>query len=159
MPKTSGEFKAVILAVSELPEIVGKELGPTGWVIVDQSMVDRFAEISGDVHWIHTDPDRARKELPGGKPIVHGYLMLSLLTNLVGQLLKVEFSRALNYGLDRVRFLAPVPSGARLRLTAAAANAAPISDQGMKLELDCSLELHGAIRPALVARTISIYYP
>lgn len=159
MSTQSGQYKGVTVPVERLPELVGTELAPSGWVTIDQNMVHRFAEISGDDHWIHTDPERARRELPGGKPLVHGYLMLSLLTDLVGEVLTIEFSRALNYGLDRVRFLAPVPSGARLRLVAEVAAATPVADQGMKLELGCTLEFEGSERPALVARTISIFYP
>lgn len=151
--------KFVAVPVGQLPELVGTKLGPSDWVTIDQDMVDRFADISGDDHWIHTDPDRARRELPGGKPLIHGYLMLSLLTDLIGELLTIEFSRALNYGLDRVRFLAPVPSGARLRLGAEVAAATPVADQGIKLEMDCTLEFEGSERPALVARTISVFYP
>ncbi len=114
---------------------------------------------TGDTQWIHTNPDRAAHEMPGGKTIAHGYHTLALLTGMMGDLLKIQFSQALNYGLDRVRFLSPVPAGARVRLVATLAGATPVDDDGVKLETDCTVEIEGGNRPALVARSISIFYP
>lgn len=147
------------VTVADLPNHVGAQLGPSDWVTLNQAATDRFGEVTGDNHWIHTDPERAARELPGGKTIVHGYHSLSLLTGLIGEIVKIEFDHALNYGLDRVRFLAPVQVGARLRLTAELAAAAPIHKNGMKTEIDCTLEIEGSDKPALAARSISIFYP
>lgn len=144
--------------VADLPQHVGTTLGPSRWIRVDQDMIDRFATLTGDTHWIHTDPDRARDELPGGRTLVHGYLTLSFLTVLIGELLTVRFRRALNYGLDRVRFISPVPADARVRLVATLAAATEVPDDGMKIEIDCTMELDGSDRPALAARSMSIYY-
>src|SRR3981189_3327151 len=88
----------------DLKKHIGKTLGPSDWVTVDQAMIDKFAEATGDHQWIHVDVERAKKEMPGGKTIAHGYLTLSLLPRLVPQLLKVEKRRrGGNYGSNRVR--------------------------------------------------------
>jgi acyl dehydratase len=159
MSETEHDRGPLAVTVDRLPNLVGVKLGPSRWVTLDQEMIDGFGALTGDEHWIHTDPDRAKAELPGGKTLVHGYFTLALITDLLGDLLDITFDRALNYGLDRVRFLSPVPAGARLRLFATPAEAAEVEGGGMKLALDCTLELGGAERPALVARTISIFYP
>jgi acyl dehydratase len=145
--------------VAELPAHVGATLGPSRWVTLNQAAIERFGEVTGDNHWIHTDPERAARELPGGKTIVHGYHSLALLTGLIGEVLKIQFDHALNYGLERVRFLAPVQVGAQLRLTATLAAAEPIHKNGVKTEIDCTLEIEGSEKPALIARSISIFYP
>lgn len=149
--------------VADLPAHVGARLGPSDWVTVNQHATDRFGEVTGDNHWIHTDPERAARELSGGKTIVHGYHSLALLTGLLNDILEIRMGHALNYGLDRVRFLAPVPVGSRLRLAAELAAATPqgsLGDGGgVKTETDCTLEMEGSDRPALVARWISIFYP
>ena len=147
------------IPVDRLAEIVGTRFGPSRWVTIDQGMIDQFGALTGDEHWIHTDPERASKELPGGKTLVHGYFTLALLTRLIGELIDIRFGRALNYGLDRVRFLAPVPAGARLRLFVTPAEVTAMDKGGVKLTLDCEMELEGADRPALAARSISIFYP
>ena len=150
---------AAPIPLDRLAEIVGVRFGPSRWVTIDQDMIDRFGALTGDEHWIHIDPERAAKELPGGKTLVHGYFTLALLTDLIGELVHIQFGRALNYGLDRVRFLAPVPAGARLRLFVTPAEAVPMDKGGVKLTLDCEMELEGSERPALAARSISIFYP
>ena len=144
---------------ADLPNHVGAALGPSDWVQLNQSAIDTFGQVTGDNHWIHTDPERAARDLPGGKTIAHGYHSLALLTGLLGQVLKIEFGHALNYGLDRVRFLAPVPVRSRLRLSAVLNAAEPQESGGVKTQTDCTLELEGSDRPALVARWISVFYP
>mgnify|MGYP001162058688 CR=1 FL=1 len=100
----------------DLLQHVGKELGPSEWLTVTQEMIDKFADATGDHQWIHVDVERAKKELPGGKTIAHGYLTLSLLPQLAPTLMKIEKRRrGLNYGSNRVRFTAPVPAGAKVR--------------------------------------------
>src|SRR6266705_5398816 len=101
----------------DLLKLVGKELGPSEWMTVDQAMIDKFAEATGDHQWIHVDVERAKREMPGGKTIAHGYLTLSLVPRLGATLVKVaKRRRGINYGSNRVRFTAPVPAGARVRL-------------------------------------------
>src|SRR5215813_4405269 len=102
------------------PQFVGRELGASDWVAVDQDRIDAFATCTGDRQWIHVDVARARRESPFGGPIAHGYLSLSLVAAMVMELGVVPSDAAtgLNYGLDKVRFIAPVKAGARVRMRA-----------------------------------------
>ena len=107
--------------LSDLPRFVGQELGVSSWVTVDQSRIDQFAECSGDRQWIHVDVERAKRESPYRAPIAHGYLTLSLVAPLQMEIgaVPTDAGAAFNYGLDKVRFLAPVKAGARVRLRVA----------------------------------------
>src|SRR5437867_7737704 len=101
----------------DLKQHIGKTLGPSDWITVDQAMIDKFAEATGDHQWIHVDVERAKREMPGGKTIAHGYLTLSLLPRLSHGILHIrKRSRGINYGSNKVRFTAPVPAGSRVRL-------------------------------------------
>ena len=100
---------------------IGKEIGVSSWVTVDQPRINAFAECTGDKQWIHVDVERAKKESPFGGPVAHGYLTLSLLaemSNEIGIVPKDDVVAAFNYGLDKVRFIAPVKAGARVRARA-----------------------------------------
>src|SRR3979409_403691 len=102
---------------ADLAQYVGKEIGSSDWVMVDQAMIDKFADATGDHQWIHVDVERAKREMPGGATIAHGFLTLSLLAGLAHQTHDIRTrSRGINYGSDRVRFTAPVPAGSRVRL-------------------------------------------
>ncbi|MGE5147711.1 MAG: MaoC family dehydratase [Candidatus Eiseniibacteriota bacterium] len=147
------------VAAADLPRHIGKRLGPSRWVTIDQAMIDRFAALTGDDHWIHVDVERARRELPGGKTIAHGYLTLSLLTGLMGELVDITFTRALNYGHDRLRFTGAVPAGARVRLRLEIKAAEPVRDGGVRLTSACTMEVEGAERPAFIVDAIAIFYP
>src|SRR2546425_1960541 len=97
----------------DLLKLVGTELGPSEWVTVDQGMIDKFAAATGDHQWIHVDVERAKREMPGGKTIAHGYLTLSLVPRMASTLLEVTHrSRGINYGSNKVRFISPVQAGA-----------------------------------------------
>jgi acyl dehydratase len=138
---------------------VGKELGPSEWLTVTQEMIDKFADATGDHQWIHVDVERAKKELPGGKTIAHGYLTLSLLPRLAPTLMSVEKRRrGLNYGSNRVRFTAPVPAGARIRLRQKLVKVDPVEDNGFRITSEMTMEVEGNGRPAMVAETLSIVY-
>src|SRR3989442_1706775 len=101
----------------DLVQHIGKELGPSDWMTVDQAMIDRFAEATGDHQWIHVDVERAKREMPGGKTIAHGYLTLSLVPRMAAGLVTVtKRGRGINYGSNKVRFTSPVPAGSRIRL-------------------------------------------
>src|SRR6201995_1137226 len=104
--------------LSGIAQHVGKELGVSSWVTVDQSRITQFAECSGDRQWIHVDVARAKRESPYRAPIAHGYLTLALVAPLAMQVgvIPSDAAAGLNYGIDKVRFLAPVPAGARVRL-------------------------------------------
>jgi len=105
-----------IAKLEGLQQRVGEELAVGDWVTVDQPMIDKFAEATGDHQWIHVDVARAARELPGGKTIAHGYLTLSLLPRLAPTLMKIEKrKRGVNYGSNKVRFISPVPAGSRRR--------------------------------------------
>lgn len=111
----------------ELAALVGTELGVSEWVTVDQAMIDAFGKATGDHQWIHMDVERARLEMPGGRTIAHGYLILSLTPRLLNAVYEVRSKkRGINYGLNKVRFVAPVPEGARIRLRVALQAAEPL---------------------------------
>jgi len=143
----------------DLLQHVGEELGPSEWLTVTQEMIDKFADATGDHQWIHVDVERAKKELPGGKTIAHGYLTLSLLPQLAPTLMKIEKRRrGLNYGSNRVRFTAPVPAGARVRLRQKLVKIEPVEDNGFRITSEMTMEVEGNTRPAMVAETLGIVY-
>ena len=143
----------------DLLQHVGETLGPSEWLTVTQEMIDKFADATGDHQWIHVDVERAKKELPGGKTIAHGYLTLSLLPRLAPTLMKVEKRRrGVNYGSNRVRFTAPVPAGARIRLKQRLVKVEPVEDNGFRITSEMTMEVEGNTRPAMVAETLSIVY-
>jgi acyl dehydratase len=138
------------------PQFVGRELGASDWVAVDQDRIDAFAACTGDRQWIHVDVERARRESPFGGPIAHGYLTLSLVAAMVMELgvIPPDAATGLNYGLDKVRFIAPVKAGARVRVRVTLLSAEPQGGGRMLLKLACTLEIEGEAKPALVAETL-----
>jgi acyl dehydratase len=139
-----------------LTALVGREVGVSDWIVIDQPTIDAFAETTRDHHFIHVDPERAA-ELPLGSTIAHGFLTLSLLSNMAYQVIpSVDGARyPLNYGFDRVRFVAPVPVGSRVRAHFVLVEAREISDTQRQLIHDVTVEIEGATRPALVARWLT----
>ncbi len=143
----------------DLLQHVGKELGPSEWLTVTQEMIDKFAEATGDHQWIHVDVERAKREMPGGKTIAHGYLTLSLLPRLAPTLMQVEKRRrGVNYGSNKIRFISPVPAGARIRLRQKLEKVEPVEDNGFRVTSQMTMEVEGGARPAMVAETMSIVY-
>ena len=141
-----------------LPALAGSEIGVSDWLTVDQARIDLFAQATGDRQWIHTDPERARKELPGGRTIAHGYLTLSLIPGLIRDLLKIEgLTRGINYGSDKVRFTNTVPEGSRVRARQKLLSVSPRGG-GLQLVSEITVEIEGEKRPACVAETIAIIY-
>jgi len=140
------------------PQFVGRELGASDWVVVDQDRIDRFAACTGDRQWIHVDVERARRDSPFGGPIAHGYLSLSLVAGMVMELgvIPPDAATGLNYGLDKVRFIAPVKAGARVRTRANLLAAEAQSGGRVLLKLDCMLEIEGEAKPALVAELLCL---
>ena len=138
------------------PQFVGRELGVSDWVTVGQDRIDAFAACTGDRQWIHVDVERARRESPFGSPIAHGYLILSLVAAMVTDLGVVppDAASALNYGLDKVRFIAPVKAGARVRMRASLASAEPQNGGRMLLKLQSTLEIEDEAKPALIAEVL-----
>jgi acyl dehydratase len=144
--------------IASAPQFVGRELGASGWVMVDQDRIDAFAVCTGDRQWIHVDVARAKRESPFGGPIAHGYLTLSLVAAMVMELgvIPPDAATGLNYGLDKVRFIAPVKAGARVRTRATLLAAEPQSDGRVLLKLSCTLEIEGEAKPALVAELLCL---
>ena len=140
------------------PQFVGRELGASDWVAVDQNRIDAFAACTSDRQWIHVDVARAKRESPFGGPIAHGYLTLSLVAAMVMELgvIPPDAATGLNYGLDKVRFIAPVKAGVRVRTRA---NLVAVEVQGggrLLLKLNCTLEIEGEAKPALVAELLCL---
>ena len=144
---------------TDLAEYVGKEIGVSDWFTVDQAMIDKFAEATGDHQWIHVDVERARREMPGGKTIAHGYLTLSLVPRLAATIYRVKKRRhGLNYGSNRVRFTGQVPSGSRIRLRQKIKSVEPVDGGGVRVTSESTVEVEGSERPALVAEIIGMQF-
>jgi acyl dehydratase len=137
---------------------IGEDLGASEWVLVDQTMIDKFADATGDHQWIHVDVERAKREMPNGKTIAHGFLTLSLLPRLGATVYRIRrTSRGINYGSNKVRFTAPVPAGSRVRLHQVLKAVDDISG-GVRLTFDSTVEIEGSDKPALVAETLSLAF-
>ncbi len=146
-----------IQGIEGLKERVGDHLGYSEWHQVTQEQVNTFAEATGDFQWIHVDVERA-KQGPFGGPIAHGYLTLSLGPLLIPQIVKVEgITMAVNYGLNKVRFPAPVPVGSKLRLGATLANVEDIAG-GVQVTMGMVYDLDGGDKPVCVAEIVFRYY-
>ena len=143
--------------LADLEPLVGQEIGTSGWLVVDQARIDRFAEATGDRQWIHVDPVRAAAG-PFGTTIAHGYLTLSLLPELFASSFAIDdVKMGVNYGLNRVRFPTPVPSGSRLRARFRLLRYEPLPG-GAQLSVEATVEIEGAGKPACVAETVSRRY-
>ena len=139
---------------ADLAARAGTPLGSSDWVRIDQAMIDAFADLTGDRHWIHVDVERARREMPGGRTIAHGLLLLSLIPNLQHQVYAVTRRGAgLNYGYDKVRFVSQVQVGSRVRLALTVVETEPHA-MGTRVMTDATIEVEGGDKPALVARNI-----
>ena len=140
------------------PRFVGRELGATEWVTVGQDRIDQFAACTGDHQWIHVDVERCQRESPFGGPIAHGYLTLSLVAAMVMELgvIPPDAATGLNYGLDKVRFVAPVKAGARVRTRANLVAVEPKGGGRLLLRLSCTLDIEGEAKPALVAELLCL---
>ncbi|MGD0192069.1 MAG: MaoC family dehydratase [Rhizomicrobium sp.] len=146
------------VSFDDLPSLVGQELGVTEWITIDQDRINKFADATGDHQWIHIDVERAKKELPGGKTIAHGYLTLSLLPMLGAGIMRVTgVSRGINYGSNKVRFTNMVPVGSKVRGRQKLLSAEPKSG-GMQLISEFTVEIEGQERPALIAETIGLIF-
>ncbi|MGY1652591.1 MaoC family dehydratase [Geodermatophilus sp. SYSU D01119] len=140
--------------LAELPGLKGTELGTSDWIEVTQDRVNTFADATGDHQWIHVDVERANRESPFGGPIGHGYLTLSLLIPLWSQVLTVtDTTMAVNYGLDKVRFPAPVPVGSKVRLTATLADVEEVRG-GYQLTVSAVIEREGGDKPVCIAEPV-----
>jgi acyl dehydratase len=146
------------ISLDALQARTGEELGVSSWLVVDQSMIDRFADVTDDHQFIHVDPVRAAAETPFGGAIAHGFLTLSLLSRMGAEVLpRIEGRiRGINYGFDRVRFLAPVPAGGRVRGRFVLIEAARRSPAEVLIRTAVTVELESAPRPALAADWLTL---
>jgi acyl dehydratase len=135
----------------------GTDLGESSWIEISQSDIDTYADATRDHQWIHVDPERAA-DGPFGSTIAHGYLTLGLVIPLWSELLQVEkVGMSVNYGLDRLRFPAPVPVGSRIRLLGTLASASEVAG-GVQVVADLTMEVDGSEKPALVAEAVYRFY-
>jgi acyl dehydratase len=145
---------ATTTTLAELPALKGTELGTSDWVEVTQDRVNTFADATDDHQWIHVDVERAKAESPFGGPIGHGYLTLSLLIPMWSQVLTVtDSSMAVNYGLNKVRFPAPVPVGSKIRLTATLADVEEVPG-GLQVTFAAVIERERSDKPVCVAEPV-----
>jgi acyl dehydratase len=155
---TSAQHSMMQYSMATAAQFAGRELGASAWVALDQDRIDAFAACTGDRQWIHIDVARARRDSPFGGPIAHGYLTLSLVAAMIMELgiIPPDAATGLNYGLDKVRFIAPVKAGARVRTRATLRVAEPQGDSRVLLRLDCTLEIEGEAKPALIAELLCL---
>jgi acyl dehydratase len=140
--------------IAELPSLKGQELGTSDWFEVTQDRVNTFADATDDHQWIHVDVERAKAESPFGGPIGHGYLTLSLVVPMYSQVLKVSDAKmGVNYGLNKVRFPAPVPVGSKIRLTATLNDVTEIAG-GLQLTIGAVIEREGGQKPVCIAELV-----
>lgn len=144
--------------LDELKRLAGTDLGASAWWDITQDRVNTFADATDDHQWIHVDPERARGG-PFGGPIAHGYLTLALIIPLWSEVLRIsDIGLAVNYGLNRVRFPAPVPVGSKVRLHARVESAAEVAGPAVELVVAMTVECSGMDKPAAVAEAVYRYY-
>ena len=148
----------VISSVEDAKALEGEEVGLSDWVVIDQTRIDQFAEATADYQWIHVDTERAARELPDGKTIAHGYLTLALIPALTAKFVRVDnLARAINFGMNKVRFYTPVPAGARVRARAKVLQARRRAG-ALLLTSEVRIEVEGERKPACVAETLGMYF-
>jgi len=149
----------IVERIEDLRSLAGQEIGVSDWVTVTQETINRFADVTGDHQWIHIDAARAGMESPYGTTIAHGFLTLSLLSDLSRQAVEIQgdFSRRINYGLNKVRFPAGVPAGGRIRGRFKLKTVEDV-DGGVQIVWDCTVELEGSVKPALAAEWLTRLY-
>lgn len=141
-------------------EFVGKELGVSSWQLIDQDRINAFADCTGDHQWIHVDVERAKREGPFGGTIAHGYLTLSMLAPLQQEIgvIPEDAGQAINYGLDKLRFLTPVKAGSRIRMRVKLLS---VEDRGkgrLLLRTENTFEIEGEDKPALTAESLALVW-
>ena len=156
---TDGQWSMVDVDVRTLSARVGEEIAVSNWMEVTQARINQFADATGDHQWIHVDPVRAAAELPSKTTIAHGFLTLSLLSTLIRESITFTGLRmAINYGLNRVRFVSPVPSGARIRGLITLESVDAVSG-GFQVTWKVTVEREGGDKPVAVAEWLVRYYP
>jgi acyl dehydratase len=149
----------IISGIEELRSLIGEEIGASDWFEVAQSRINAFADATEDHQWIHLDTERTKTDSPFGTTIAHGFLTLSLLPYLAAQAYKVQgdFKMGINYGLNRLRFVSPVPSGSRIRARFTLQSVEDVPG-GAQLAVVATVDIEGGGKPALVAEWLMRYY-
>ena len=148
----------VITSIDDAKALIGEEVGLSDWAVIDQNRVDQFAEATADHQWIHVDTERAARELPDGKTIAHGYLTLALIPALTGNFVEVRnMTRAINFGLNKVRFLTPLQVGSRVRARATVLQARRRAG-ALLLTSEVRIEIENERKPACIAETLGMYF-
>lgn len=149
--------------MKQFEELVGKELGVSQWIMIDQDLVDRFGRLTLDEQWIHMDVEKARKFNPSTGTIAHGFLTLSLVSHIMKEVvteklneIEFKFKSSINYGINRLRFVNPVPVGSRVR-GRIALNAVETTPKGVQVVFGVSIEIEGIDRPAMVSEHVILY--
>jgi acyl dehydratase len=149
----------IFAGFDDIKAAVGQEIGASEWIEISQDRINRFAEATCDEQWIHVDPERAKQDLPGGRTIAHGLLSLSLAPMFIRSVMGLKGLRnTLNYGADRIRYLAPVPAGSRIRGRTTVAEAEDVPPDGLRVNYHMVIEIEGGQRPACVAELIALHY-
>jgi acyl dehydratase len=150
--------ETTVAGIEGVQSLVGQHLGHSDWVEITQEQVNQFAEATGDHQWIHVDPERAKKESPFGGPIAHGYLTLSLLVPLVAQTYRISDQKmGVNYGLNKVRFPAPVPVGSKVRARVVLKEVEEVAG-GLQNTLGVTIEREGGDKPVCIAEWVVRQY-
>lgn len=148
----------IIKSMDDAKALEGEEVGLSDWIVIDQHRIDQFAEATADHQWIHVDTERAAREMPDGKTIAHGYLTLALIPSLTANFVHVEnLERAINFGLNKLRFYSPVPVGSKLRGRATVLKARKRAG-ALLLTSEVRIEVEGQRKPACVAETLGMYF-
>ena len=149
--------KLIVEHKDDLINYTGTLLGPSDWISIDEKMIFDFAALTGDKQWVHTDPEKASRWLPEGKIIAHGYLTLSLLSNLLYSLVEIKGMQSfVNYGMNKLRFIHPVQVNSRVRLKAELKETTLLDNTNIQILLGCTLEIEGKEKPAYVADLIAL---
>ena len=147
-----------INSIEDAKALEGVEVGVSDWVVIDQHRIDQFAEATGDYQWIHVDTERAQKQMPNGKTIAHGYLTLALIPALTGDFVEIRnLTRAINFGVNKVRFYTPVEVGDRVRARATVLQARRRAG-ALLLTSETRIEVENERKPACVAETLGMYF-
>jgi len=150
----------IVPSPSAIADYAGRELGVSDWIAIEQDRIDAFAGATGDRQWIHCDVERARRESPWQQTIAHGYLVIALAPVLLDQLLRVEGGNAaINRGIDKMRFSAPVPAGSRIRMRARIKSVRALPDDRVRVAFELRFEVEGSAKPACTASVNYFYLP
>lgn len=160
MPGSDVEASRTRLALPELAAQIGRELACSDWFAVEQARIEAFADATGDRQWIHLDAERCARESPFRVPVAHGYLTLALLPHLMDSCLQIDgVAMAVNYGLDRVRFPAPLPAAARIRVRVVLEAIEPVTGGALQARWLASVETDAGAKPVCIAQLLARYFP